>query len=124
MQARIVADNKKAADRRIGLSDDVEEGIRTALVRAVVIVHVRERNKRLGHVLPRLSRAPHRRHDHPIWEQSMMDYVGANLGCLLATTPIERTIEIAHAGFGLFGTGMSKQIRRMVAASNFSDEAV
>src|SRR5882757_10802013 len=39
MQARIVADNEKAADGRIVLSDNGEDGIGTALVKAVVIVY-------------------------------------------------------------------------------------
>ena len=38
-----------------------------------------------------------------------MRHIGANLGCILATARIERAIKIARAGFGLFGTGMSKQ---------------
>ena len=38
-----------------------------------------------------------------------MRHIGPNLGGILATARIERTIKIAHAGFGLFRTRMSKQ---------------
>lgn len=109
MQARIVADNQKGADGRVGLSDDGEDGIGAAFVKALVIVDGRERGKRFGHVLPCLSRAPRRRHDHSIGEESVMRHIGPNLGGILATARIERTIKIGHAGFGLFRTRMSKQ---------------
>jgi len=38
-----------------------------------------------------------------------MRHIGPNLGGILATARIERTIKIGHAGFGLFRTRMSKQ---------------
>src|SRR5712671_3394493 len=63
-----------------GEIDAGEDGIGTAFVKALVIVDGRERGKRFGHVLPCLSRAPRRRHDHSIGEESVMRHIGPNLG--------------------------------------------
>src|SRR5262249_4065130 len=109
MQPRIVSDHQQRAHRRRGLLHERDDRLGAGVVEALLVNDARGLRQRGGDALPRLPRAFGRRHQHEVGGERMTGHVAADHRGIVFAARIEAARVVAHAGFGLFRLGVSKQ---------------
>src|SRR5215831_19719527 len=109
MQPRIVSDHEQAAHGRRGLLHQRDDCVGAGVVEAVLVNHPRWLGERSRDALPGLARALGRRHQGEVRHEPMTGHVSADHRRIVFAARIEAARMVAHAGFGLFRLGVSKQ---------------
>src|SRR5215831_11851939 len=109
MQPRIVSDHQQRSHRRRGLLHQRDDRLGAGVVEAVLVNDLRGFRQRGGDALPGLPRALGRRHQDEVGGERMTGHVSADHRGIVFAARVEAARVVAHAGFGLFRLGVSKQ---------------
>src|SRR5262245_31536501 len=109
MQPRIVSDHQQRAHRRRGLLHQRDDRFGAGVVEALLVNDLRGLRQRGGDALPGLPRALGRRHQDEVGGKRMTGHVSADHRGIVFAARIKAARVVAHAGFGLFRLGVSKQ---------------